>query len=188
MQENNGVKHLSLPHKKALSVAQRKRYEEGRNTTAFKVGHIPTLEMRKKMGTKGANNHFWKGGLTYDLTQYEYLWRRKNLEHSRAYMRAWKKNHRTQANIGLINYRAKVRAAKGSFTIKEWENKKEDFGNRCVVCKKARKLTVDHIIPISRNGSNYIENIQPLCESCNYSKQDRLMNEFILWRKAKLTP
>lgn len=33
-------------------------------------------------------------------------------------------------------------------------------------------LTLDHILPVSRGGSNGMKNLQGLCRRCNYQKQD----------------
>ena len=49
---------------------------------------------------------------------------------------------------------------------------------RCAVCKKRRKLTVDHIIALANGGSNAITNIQLLCRPCNIRKHARDALEF----------
>jgi len=43
-------------------------------------------------------------------------------------------------------------------------------GGRCVQCRSKEKLEYDHIIPLSKGGSNTERNLQLLCERCNRSK------------------
>jgi len=43
-------------------------------------------------------------------------------------------------------------------------------GGRCVQCGGQENLEYDHIIPVSKGGSNTARNIQLLCEECNRSK------------------
>lgn len=79
--------------------------------------------------------------------------------------------------------RARLKGAAGSFTYREWTELKKKYNNTCPMCKKKEpeiKLTIDHKIPISRGGSNYIENIQPLCERCNSVKNNKTWNEIDL--------
>lgn len=42
--------------------------------------------------------------------------------------------------------------------------------NICLCCGNEAKLEMDHVIPLIKNGSNSINNIQPLCRSCNSKK------------------
>lgn len=68
------------------------------------------------------------------------------------------------------------RANGGSFTIEQWEFLCNKYKNKCLCCKRKRKLTIDHIVPISRGGKDCIENIQPLCGTCNSIKHDKTID------------
>jgi hypothetical protein len=47
-------------------------------------------------------------------------------------------------------------------------------GGKCVKCGSQERLEYDHIIPVSRGGSNTARNIQLLCEQCNRQKGNRV--------------
>lgn len=46
-------------------------------------------------------------------------------------------------------------------------------GFKCVYCGSIDRLTIDHIVPLARGGSNTSENLQTLCQRCNSSKSAR---------------
>lgn len=70
--------------------------------------------------------------------------------------------------------RALKRQALGSYTAREWRAVVSQQHGRCADCGEKCALTVDHIIPLSRGGSNYIFNIQGLCFSCNSRKNNKI--------------
>lgn len=59
---------------------------------------------------------------------------------------------------------------KGRHTKSEWAEMLAACDNKCVRCGCDGDLVKDHIIPIYQEGSDGIENLQPLCVSCNSTK------------------
>lgn len=83
----------------------------------------------------------------------------------------------------------KRRSAGGKHTLKQWQELKVEYNYTCPKCKRTEpeiKLTEDHIIPISKWKNwkesnprikyecNDIQNIQPLCKSCNAKKHSKI--------------
>lgn len=77
-------------------------------------------------------------------------------------------------NVRWHTRRARIIGNGGKHTVKEWVELKDRFGNKCAICNLVKKLTKDHIIPISKGGSNNIGNMQPLCGSCNTRKYNKI--------------
>lgn len=77
--------------------------------------------------------------------------------------------------------RARTLAAPGSYTRQEWEALCAKYDNRCLCCKQQKRLTIDHVIPLARGGSNSIDNLQPLCRLCNSRKWAKHIDYRPLW-------
>jgi len=87
----------------------------------------------------------------------------------RAYQRA---NSRKYISYNQ-NRRARKLGNGGSYTVAEWCALCDWFGNICLKCGTDGILSVDHVIPVALGGSNTIDNLQPLCKSCNSSKHTK---------------
>jgi 5-methylcytosine-specific restriction endonuclease McrA len=73
---------------------------------------------------------------------------------------------------------------KGTHTVDEWCAILDEVDGRCVRCKsETYSLQKDHIIPIYIGGSDGVDNLQPLCKSCNTKKTGEDFNWLEFRRK-----
>ena len=99
-------------------------------------------------------------------------WRDANIEKYRAYGLAWSKRNPEKAALFASRRRAQKKNCVGIITEKEWKDLLEKYNHMCLRCgRNDVPLTLDHIIPIANQGSNTIDNAQPLCRSCNSHKR-----------------
>jgi len=65
-----------------------------------------------------------------------------------------------------------------STSIREYLKEKEK-PDTCIYCGKAGKLTLEHILPRSRNGPDSPDNAIMVCPSCNSSKGNKRLYEWM---------
>jgi 5-methylcytosine-specific restriction endonuclease McrA len=77
--------------------------------------------------------------------------------------------------------RAKLKDA-GTYTNEEWKDRLLEYNHCCAYCYKpfpVEELTIDHMIPLSRGGTNTIDNIVPACKPCNSRKKNKTPLEML---------
>lgn len=128
-------------------------------------------------------------------------WWSANRERVRARQRAYKAANRehlsaqeraryaadplTPEKVRAMNQRrrARIRRAEGAHGIADIRAQFDRQKGRCYWCGKKVGDTyhVDHIVPLSRGGSNWPENLVIACSTCNRSKGNKLPHE---WSKG----
>jgi len=76
----------------------------------------------------------------------------------------------------------------GRPSAREWAalraEKFAEADHRCIYCQSDGPLALDHIVPVSRGGSNHASNLVAACQPCNSSKGSKLVEEWWPTRDA----
>ena len=87
------------------------------------------------------------------------------------------------ANREKVRHNSRIQNARrrgmvGTYTTQQWKDCVALHDGRCAHCGiRNVKFHHDHIVPRARGGTNWIENLQPLCEPCNLRKHKKLEGE-----------
>ena len=123
----------------------------------------------------------------------KYLKTEKGREWSRQYQasekrQAWKKEYSQRPEVAeQIRTRARRNVQKrlnlsrnlpATLTDAEWHSALAYFEYRCAYCGAADRLQQEHFIPLSKGGGYTASNIVPACPRCNFSKHDKMPEEW----------
>lgn len=97
----------------------------------------------------------------------------KFMELNKASIESNRKRNREIARNNQQLRKARENEVISDFTVTQWENVKEFFSQICAYCGCDNDLTQDHFIPVSKAGPYTIDNIIPVCLSCNSSKHNK---------------
>jgi len=145
------------PSRKGIKLSQ----EVKNKIKLFRLGKLHSEETKNKISNshKAEKNWHWRGGIT------------------KTYYKRWRKKNKNKVLLYESRRRAKKIGNGGSHTLEEWIELLKKSNYKCNFCKKGIKeikLTKDHIIPLSKGGTDNIDNIQVLCFRCNCKKSCKL--------------
>lgn len=170
-------KQYTLDNKEDVNARQRKR----------RANHLEEYRERDRVYYRNNREKFSVYSKRYYL-----FFREAKLEYQRRYFQTHKEQvkeannryriaHQAECNARGRNRRARVRNAEGSHTKQDIQRQYNAQRGKCYYCHKklGDRYHVDHIVPIARGGSNGPDNLVVACPTCNCSKKDKLLHEWI---------
>jgi 5-methylcytosine-specific restriction endonuclease McrA len=90
-------------------------------------------------------------------------------------------------------HRRRALNPEGHYTEEQLQARIDLYGGRCYLCDcdwdalpaksdaqpGEHYKTIDHVIPLSKDGTNWPANLRPACDRCNSSKRDNMPTELV---------
>lgn len=95
-------------------------------------------------------------------------------------VRRYHQCHPEQVKLNTLRRRSRIEQARGEVTPGQIRDRVAFYGNRCAYCGGPYEH-IDHVIPLSRGGSNWPANLRPSCRRCNLAKGAKLPHQFASW-------
>lgn len=110
---------------------------------------------------------------------YHKQWRKDKRAIELTYERMWRLKHPEDNRLRRHRRQARLLNSKGIATSQQIKARIDYYGQRCAYCGGTFQH-LDHVIPISKGGTNWPANLRPCCLTCNSRKGDQ---DWRLWLK-----
>jgi len=177
------TRQYQLDHPEVLQAADKKYKATHRDEMLPKVRARSAAWREKNRDKDRAAARRWTANNRERARSTSKRWRSANADVIREKIQRWHKANPGKRRVYGHRYDAQKRGNGGSYTIQEWQQLKQQYEYYCLCCHRREPditLTVDHVIPVSLGGANTIDNIQPLCFSCNSSKGNHHTTDYRL--------
>jgi 5-methylcytosine-specific restriction endonuclease McrA len=114
-------------------------------------------------------------------------YRAERPDHFKEYQKKWRSEN--SASVKMSDHKKRIRrvesisATEIKITKTQWQQIVEDHGGKCFYCGLGfLKMSIDHVVPLSKGGEHSVENVVPACRSCNSRKSAQ--DVFVFAEKA----
>jgi 5-methylcytosine-specific restriction endonuclease McrA len=156
----------------------------------YKVYGQKWRELNREKDRESSRNYYKKNrekarsyGIAYRAANHQRTLERRrsyyyaNKEEQKRQMRKWYQANKERVKEIVRRRKAMQRSSRrqclSPLTLNQKIYRFQLWGNSCAYCGSAKKVTVDHVMPLYQGGHDQIDNVVPACLSCNCSKQAR---------------
>ncbi len=124
------------------------------------------------------------------VQNYSETYKLQNAEAMKQVAKQYRVKHKDKVNTLNRNRYAFRKSVEGNHTHDDIIKLRRDQRDKCNFCRVHFRETgfhVDHVIPISRGGTNWPTNLQLLCPDCNVRKSDKIISKqyFLAMRRRQ---
>lgn len=116
----------------------------------------------------------------------------RKTEHAKNIVKEWAKNNPDKIRNYNRTQRARrkfaIQASESATTqeVKAWIDAQSPVCSYCAIELSSDQIQLDHVIPLSKGGSHTMDNFAISCKSCNCSKGNKTLEEFIIYKELHL--
>lgn len=156
-------------------------YRKTHTVDKEKAKAYQTVWYQSNKDKEKAKNLKWKIANPIKVQAMQAKYRKNNKEKCSLASALCRKARPEQSRAAVAKRKAiKLSAPGNGITTKQWKAIVESANGICTYCKQYfEKLTLDHVVPLTKGGAHDISNAVAACSSCNSSKGSKLLSEWL---------